>query len=164
MYLNGSISVFLDIAKFADFRKKNADVSRTQAVCHVIHIVFGTSLGINLPIFIIVGYVWQILGRGGGFLALPIREQPQKSPTWIGLKQKSNIAILKCQISRFLSKFVSLKQLSWQQTNYHFVTFSHMYDKISSCKKFKKICWVDPEKMHHRHKDGQMDRWTGLIS
>ena len=102
--------------------------------------------------------------EGGGFLALPIREQPQKSPTWIGLKQKSNIAILKCQISRFSSKFVSLKQLSWQQTNYHFVTFSHMYDKISSCKKFKKIRWVDPEKMHHRHKDGQMDRWTGLIS
>ena len=37
--------VFLDIAKFADFRKINADISRTQGVCHVIHIVFGTSLG-----------------------------------------------------------------------------------------------------------------------
>ena len=40
-----SISVFLDIAKFADFRCKNADVSRTQRVCHVIHIFFGSSLG-----------------------------------------------------------------------------------------------------------------------
>ena len=40
-----SILVFLDIAKFADFRLKNADVSRTQGVCHVIHIVFGSSLG-----------------------------------------------------------------------------------------------------------------------
>ena len=40
-----SISVFLDIAKFAEFRWKNADVSRTQAVCHVIHIIFGSSLG-----------------------------------------------------------------------------------------------------------------------
>ena len=40
-----SISVFLDIAKFADFRLKNADVCRTQGVCHVIHTVFGTSLG-----------------------------------------------------------------------------------------------------------------------
>ena len=39
-----SISVFLDVAKFADFRSKNADVSRTHAVCHVIHIVFGKSL------------------------------------------------------------------------------------------------------------------------
>ena len=39
-----SISVFLDIAKFADFRLKNADVSRTQGVCHVIHKIFGSSL------------------------------------------------------------------------------------------------------------------------
>ena len=31
-----------------------------------------------MPSFIIVGCVWQILGRG--------REQPQKSPSWIGLK------------------------------------------------------------------------------
>ena len=40
-----SISVLFDIAKFADFRWKNADVSRTQGVCHVIHIFFGLSLG-----------------------------------------------------------------------------------------------------------------------
>ena len=40
-----SISVFLDITKFADLRWKNADVSRTQGVCHVIHIFFGSSLG-----------------------------------------------------------------------------------------------------------------------
>ena len=36
-----SISVFLDIAKFT----KNTDVSRTQRVCHMIHIVFGSSAG-----------------------------------------------------------------------------------------------------------------------
>ena len=29
------VSVFLDITKFADFRGKNADVSKTQGVCHV---------------------------------------------------------------------------------------------------------------------------------
>ena len=40
-----SIFVFLDIEKFADFRYKNIDVSRTQGMCHVIHIVFGSSLG-----------------------------------------------------------------------------------------------------------------------
>ena len=40
-----SISVFLDKVKFTDFRYKNADISRIQGVCHVIHIVFGTSLG-----------------------------------------------------------------------------------------------------------------------
>ena len=40
-----SISVFLGIAKFADFRRKIPDVSRTQEVYHVIHIFFGFSLG-----------------------------------------------------------------------------------------------------------------------
>ena len=39
------IFVFLGIAKFADFRCKNTDASRTQGVCHVIHIFFGSSLG-----------------------------------------------------------------------------------------------------------------------
>ena len=39
-----SISVFFDIAKFVDLRRKNADVSRTQVVCHVIHIFFGSFL------------------------------------------------------------------------------------------------------------------------
>ena len=51
-----SISVFLDIAKFADLKNytglknlkfvglKNADVSRTQGVCHVILTFFGSSL------------------------------------------------------------------------------------------------------------------------
>ena len=37
--------VFLDIAKFADFWLKNADVSRTEGACHVIHVFFGSSLG-----------------------------------------------------------------------------------------------------------------------
>ena len=40
-----SISVFLDITKFADFRGRNADVSRTQRMCHVIYIFLGSSLG-----------------------------------------------------------------------------------------------------------------------
>ena len=40
-----SIAVFFDIAKFIDFRLKHADVSRTQGVCHLIHIFFGSSLG-----------------------------------------------------------------------------------------------------------------------
>ena len=39
-----SMFVFLDITKFADFRGKNADVSRTQGVCHVIHMFFGSYL------------------------------------------------------------------------------------------------------------------------
>ena len=40
-----SIPVFLDTTKFADFPQKNSVVSRTQRVCHVIHIVFESSLG-----------------------------------------------------------------------------------------------------------------------
>ena len=39
-----SISVFLDIAKFGDFQGKDAHVSRTQELCHVIHIFFGSYL------------------------------------------------------------------------------------------------------------------------
>ena len=38
------IYVFLDIKKVPDFLCKNADVSRTQGVCHVIYIFFGSSL------------------------------------------------------------------------------------------------------------------------
>ena len=39
-------SLYLDIAKYADFRWKHAGTSRkTQRVCHVIHIFFGSSLG-----------------------------------------------------------------------------------------------------------------------
>ena len=47
-----SIPVFFDMTKFADVRRKNADVSRTQKVCHLIHIFFGYSLGkINCATF-----------------------------------------------------------------------------------------------------------------
>ena len=35
-----SISVYLDIGKVSDFWLKNAEVSRTQGVCHVIYIFF----------------------------------------------------------------------------------------------------------------------------
>ena len=40
-----SVSVFLDTAKFGGFRWKNADVSKTQGVCHMIHLFFGSPLG-----------------------------------------------------------------------------------------------------------------------
>ena len=40
-----SISVFLDIAKFADIRRKNADISQSQLVYHMIYIFFGSYLG-----------------------------------------------------------------------------------------------------------------------
>ena len=40
-----SIPVFLDVLKIADFRWKNTDVSKTQGVCHMIYVFFGSSLG-----------------------------------------------------------------------------------------------------------------------
>ena len=40
-----SIFLFLDITKVADFWWKNADISRSQGVCHMIYIFFGTFLG-----------------------------------------------------------------------------------------------------------------------
>ena len=39
------ISAFLGIAKFTDFWRKNANASRTQVMCHVIYIFFGSCLG-----------------------------------------------------------------------------------------------------------------------
>ena len=74
------ISVFLNIAKFADFRRKTADVSRTYAVCHVIYI-FNIFLrcGITVPSFIIVGYVRQILGSRGAFLPPPSVRSPENA-------------------------------------------------------------------------------------
>ena len=39
------LSVFLDKAKSANFRWKNADVSKTQGVSHMIYVFFGSSLG-----------------------------------------------------------------------------------------------------------------------
>ena len=61
-----------------------------------------------MPSFIVVGYVWQILGRGGPFL----HEQPRKSPSWIGLIWSDSISnlflmefIFKCK-NRILSALI----------------------------------------------------------
>ena len=40
-----SVSLFLDVTKFADFQWKNADFSKTKEVCHMNHIFFESSLG-----------------------------------------------------------------------------------------------------------------------
>ena len=39
------IYVYLDVTERADFRWKNADVSRTQRLCQGICVFFGSSLG-----------------------------------------------------------------------------------------------------------------------
>ena len=63
-----SISVFMDTGKFADIRRKIADVSRTNGVCHVIQVELRQ-----------VSSFYHF--SEGGLFALPIREQPQKSPS-----------------------------------------------------------------------------------
>ena len=40
-----SLPVFPDTLKIADFRGKNVDFSRNQRVCHVIYVLFQSSLG-----------------------------------------------------------------------------------------------------------------------
>ena len=77
-----SISIFLDIAKFANFWWKNAVVNKTQEVYHVIHVLFWSSLSIE-QLCQVPFYMWHILGRGVGvFLSYPfIREKPQNSPS-----------------------------------------------------------------------------------
>ena len=55
-----SISVFLDITKVANLRRKYANVSRTQGMCLVIFFIFYFWIfrqSITVPSFIIVGYV-----------------------------------------------------------------------------------------------------------
>ena len=42
------MSVFLDIEKFEGFWWKGADFSKTQGVCHAIHIFFASTLGKDL--------------------------------------------------------------------------------------------------------------------
>ena len=69
-------------SKICWFPVKNVDVSKTEGVCHVIYISFGSSLGrVKVPSFIIVGYEWDILGREGVFAPL----LPPKRPTlnWV---------------------------------------------------------------------------------
>ena len=39
-----SIYVLLYITKVADYGENNSDIGRTQAVCHVIYVFFGSSL------------------------------------------------------------------------------------------------------------------------
>ena len=40
-----SITVLPDRTKIADFRRKNAEVSRILGLCHVTYVFFGSSLG-----------------------------------------------------------------------------------------------------------------------
>ena len=72
-----SIPVFLDITKAADFQWWCQQNSRGEARDLYIFL-FLFMEGIALPSFIILGYVWQILGRKA-FLALLSMGSPEKA-------------------------------------------------------------------------------------
>ena len=79
MYIKCDLYLFF-LKKVSDFRRKNADVSRTRWVFWIFF-----RQGITVSSFIIVGYVWQLLGRRGPFCST-IREQPQKDASRIRLE------------------------------------------------------------------------------
>ena len=81
-----SVSTFLDIAKFADFWWKNADLS------------------ITVSNFIIAGYMWQILERGASCTPPPFPLHPwtaPKKPILNGVKDV--IHILKLLLVRMIA-------------------------------------------------------------
>ena len=91
-----SIPVFLDVNKFADFRWKDARVSRYQAMCHVFFGSFFMSfldllkVRHNCAKFDHCRICLKDFRERGLFAPhpTPIREQPQKCPSWIWLRPK----------------------------------------------------------------------------
>ena len=67
-------AVYISISwysKICWFLVKKCWCQQNSRVCHVIHIFLGSSLGITVPSFILVGYVCQIFGRRGLFAPPP---------------------------------------------------------------------------------------------
>ena len=99
-------SVFLNTTEVADFRGKNADVSRTHRL-HIDLYVFWIFFrqGTTMISFFIVGYVWQIRITDRYLLHL-FREQPRKGPSWIGLRFKLLKYFLFVLGNRLIQKFL----------------------------------------------------------
>ena len=100
------------------FPMKNSDVIRTQAMCRVIYIFLGSSLSITVPSFIIVGYVWQILGRGPFCHPLSHPWEAPKRPIVKRVKRYQNQWHFYPQAeaeSLFLIKLKIIKQRLWHR-------------------------------------------------
>ena len=69
-----------------------------------------------MPGFIIVGYVWQILGGGGAFWPPLIHEQLRKSPSWIGLNNETAINMIKIFIEQGKGISIPIFDFSTLQT------------------------------------------------
>ena len=77
-----------------------------------------------MPSFIFVEYVWRILGRGAK-KPPSIREQPWKSPSWIGLKPERDIftTLLSIYGKNFLRKWLKKAKIAKSQFQYFFIIF-----------------------------------------
>ena len=92
MYINRVRICISWYSKLCWFSIKNGDVSRTQDVCHVIHIVFRSSLGkVWLCHVLSLFDMCDSFQEGSFFVPFPttIYEQPPKRPSWIGLRLKT---------------------------------------------------------------------------
>ena len=74
-----------------------------------------------MPSFIIAGYVWQILWSGG-----PIHQQPQKSPSWIGL--------INCKIELSLKQIENCVLFRWGTATTFKITDTKLYVPIVTLK------------------------------
>ena len=68
--------------------------------------------GITVLSFIIVGYVWQIVGKGEPFWPPPIREQLRKSLSWIGLRIIHKFPFIKLWL--YTSRKRNWQKRGWQ--------------------------------------------------
>ena len=87
MYQNTIYICIFWYSKICWFPMKNADVSRTQGLYHVIHLFFGSSLDkFHLCRKCVIDF--RERGHFNPPPLPPVSEQPRKGPFWIGLIHK----------------------------------------------------------------------------
>ena len=128
-----SISVFQDKAKFTDFWCKNADVSRTQDVCHIIHIFLGLlQVRYNCPVSSLSDMYETFQGRW------PFYPSPQPSAA-----RKSHISnkvtMFFHQITTIFAFFIyTINKIN----NIHILIYSHNYKQHIFILVRMKIFWI----------------------
>ena len=120
-----SISVFLDITKIAVFRWKNADLSRTQAVFHVIYKFFRSYLGKRFHYCRIFVTEFRFGGGGGGILAfLHPRAAPKRLKyfffliflLWLNSQNNSfrlSLLLISLSCILYISTIINIVRTNW---------------------------------------------------
>ena len=122
-----------------------------------------------MPSFIIVGYVRRILGRGPK-KAPSIREQPQKSPSWIGLKLRFSKLCLQvsfggasthADIIEFWNFLLQLKnQRCGSKTLSGFSHFIFTFERNYDVLKLKGLWILLNKKVNFRENESWMENLT----